>query len=241
MSPSTSDTAVIRSPNVWEFARELRMLGELPRFIASTRPGASPLDGLPRGDGHTVMVIPGYKVNDLPTTFLRQALTRLGYRAVGWGMGVNPGARKELLAPLGERIAAAAERDGRPVSLIGWSLGGVYAREAARLQPERVRRVFSLGSPFNGEPDANIFSAFRKWQDPSRPLRIDVVAYDAGRPAPPVPCVAIHTKTDGVVAWQCCVEDPAPHVENLEVQGSHGGLVFNFEVLRHLAERLRRS
>lgn len=215
---------------------ELRVLAELPRFLAATR--SLPHDW-PRGDGHAVVVIPGYGMTDPTTWALRRALTQLGYVAHGWGLGRNVGVRRGLVDALHARIDTLATGTGGPVSLVGWSLGGVYARELARARPERVRRVFTLGSPFSGEPQANTIDHLRALFT-RRPVTLDRPAFDRRRPAPPVPCIAMHTKTDGVVDWRCSLEDPGPHTENVEVRGSHAGLVCNLEVLRVLAYRLPR-
>lgn len=213
---------------------ELRVVGEWPRFVAATR--ALPAHW-PRGDGHAVMVIPGYGMNDATTWALRRALTRLGYAAHGWGSGRNVGVRKGLVEELRARIDRLADGPRGPVSLVGWSLGGVFARELARSQPTRVRRVFTLGSPIGGEPDANTIDHLRKVLS-RRPIVIDRTSFDQRRSAPPVPCVAFHSKTDGIVDWRCSLEESGPATENVEVRGSHAGLVCNLEVLHGLAHRL---
>ena len=237
MSPSRPTPHGIPTAPVRYLPLELRVLGELPRFLAATR--ALPHDW-PRGDGHAVVVIPGYGMTDPTTWALRRALTQLGYAAHGWGLGRNVGVRRGLVDALHARLDALVRDAGGPVSLVGWSLGGVFARELARARPERVRRVFTLGSPFSGDPDANTIDHARKVLA-RRPVVRDaaaVAAFDRRRPAPPVPCIAMHTKTDGIVDWRCSLEDPGPHTENVEVRGSHAGLVCNLEVLRVLAYRL---
>lgn len=232
-APESPD--LVGPPPAHHVALELRLLGELPRFLLATRRLPA---SWPRGQGQPVLVIPGYGLDDRPTQPLRQALTRLGYAAHGWGLGRNLGIRRALMAGMGERLAALGAEHAQPVTLVGWSLGGVYARETARRHPELVRQVVTLGSPFSGEPDANTFDVVFKLLRPRRPVVIDRTAYDARRPAPPVPCLALHTKTDGVVNWRCSLEAPAPNTENIEVRGSHAGLVYNLEVLKLLAERL---
>ncbi|MFO0745917.1 MAG: alpha/beta hydrolase [Myxococcota bacterium] len=234
--PPTHADAPIPAPPPRLLALEARVLAELPRFLLGTRR----LDHLPRGDGHAVMVVPGWGVDDRPTLPLRLALGRLGYAAYGWGLGRNLGRRPGLHERLDARIAELGLVHGGPVSLIGWSLGGVVVREAARRQPHAVRRVFSLGSPINGDPDANNVTTMLRLLRPGRP-GVDRAAFDARRVPPPVACVAVHTKTDGVVAWRCALEEPAAHTENVEVRGSHAGLIVNLEVLAALAERLPRA
>jgi len=235
--PDDDHAAPLAPPPVRLLAMEARVVAELPRFLVSTRR----LGHLPRGDGHAVMVIPGWGLDDTPTLPLRVALGRLGYAAHGWGLGRNVarGRKGGLVARLDARLGELHDRYGGPVSLVGWSLGGVVAREAARRNPRVVRRVVSLGSPINGDPSANHVTTLLRLVGRDR-ASLDRKRFDERRAAPPVACVAVHTKTDGVVAWRCSLEDPAPNTLNVEVRGSHAGLVVNVEVLSVLAEHLRR-
>src|SRR5262245_20833739 len=106
------------------------------------------LTSAPRGDGHGVLVLPGLLANDVSTVVLRRVVRLLGYHAVGWNLGRNLGPTDQVIDELPRGLSALAERTGRPVSLIGWSLGGIYARELARQDPALVRQVITLGSPF---------------------------------------------------------------------------------------------
>jgi len=196
------------------------------------------LHRLPRGDGHTVMVIPGFGASDLSTRPLRRALTRLGYDAQGWGQGRNAGARRSIKGALAQRFEQLYQARGR-LSLIGWSLGGVYAREMARSAPQRVRRVITLGSPINHHPRANNADRMYRWLNGGGD-EVDWEGFERRRVPPPVPCTAIYSKSDGIVAWRCSMEDPAPNTENVEVRGSHLGLGVNVQALRVIAERLAR-
>jgi len=214
---------------------EARVLAELPRFLLATRR----LEHLPRGDGHAVVVVPGWGLDDTPTLPMRLALGRIGYAVHGWGLGRNIGRRPELVAALDARLRELADTYRGPVSLVGWSLGGVVAREAARRQPAVVRRVVSLGSPINGDPTANNVTTLLRLVGRDR-ASLDRKRFDERRVPPPVACVAVHTKTDGVVAWRCSLEDEAPNTHNVEVRGSHAGLIVNVQVLAVLADHLRR-
>ena len=196
------------------------------------------LSRLPRGDGHSVLVYPGFGASDLSTQPLRGALTRLGYDAQGWDQGRNLGMRRSLRADLDRRLEDLHRRRGK-VTLIGWSLGGVYARELARSAPERVRRVVTLGSPFNHHPRANNADRLYRWINGGNDA-IDWEGFARRRVPPPVPCTAIYSKSDGIVHWRCAMEDAAPNTENVEVPGSHMGLGANVHVLRAIAERLAR-
>lgn len=195
------------------------------------------LHRLPRGDGHGVMVLPGFGGSDLSTRPLRRALRRLGYDAHGWGQGRNLGMRRSVRAGLSHRFEELAGRG--PVSLIGWSLGGIYAREMARNSPKLVRRVITLGSPFNHHPRANNADRLYRWIN-GGDTGIDWEGFQRRRVPPPVPCTAIYTRSDGIVHWRCSIEDEAPNTENVEVRGSHTGLGYNVQVLRVIADRLAR-
>ncbi|WP_240047683.1 alpha/beta fold hydrolase [Sphingomonas panacisoli] len=187
------------------------------------------------------MVIPGFTAGDGSTTLLRHFLGQLGYDARGWKLGQNLGPRATGRA--GEKLlsrlkAIAAEAKG-PVSLVGWSLGGVMARQLARQAPEIVRQVITLGSPFTGNPRAS--SVWRLYQALSGQRLSDRATarqLRESRLAPPVPSTAIYTRDDGVVAWQNCVEPVGAATDNIEVRGSHCGLGANPAVLYAVADRL---
>ncbi len=222
-------------------APDLRaLLGELraPLEVASFLLGATQLRALPPGDGHPVMFLPGFGMGDEALAPMARAIERLGYAVYGWEQGRNFGLRQRTAERLLERLLDLHRRHARAVSLVGWSAGGLYARELARLRPDRVRRVFTLGSPLqphaSGQP---LVELARQWFDAhltaqgDSPLAPNVDALQ-------LPCTVIHSKSDGVVAWRAAVQDDAPHTENLEVDGTHLGLGFNLEVLRIIAERL---
>lgn len=193
----------------------------------------------PSGDGRPVLVLPGLGTSDLTTVVLRRTLRRLGYRVHGWGLGTNIGPSEKILRGMPERLRAIAEQEG-PVTLIGWSLGGIFARRLAREHPDLVRQVFTLGSPFrlvdHRQSNARlVYRVFGRWHaaDLGLPLEPDGVPLE-------VPSVAIYSRLDGIVPWQLC-RDPAPSAENIEVLGSHLGLGTNLAVLWALADRLARG
>jgi len=219
--------------------RALLLALEWPRAFAeaATLPGAWPLlRALPRGDGHPVLVLPGYFAGDGSTRVLRAALRQLGYRAHRWGLGLNRGLADGVEGRLTERLDAIADRYGRAVSLIGWSLGGVYARELAKLAPRRVRQVVTLGSPFASRPQGPDGAWLHRmvYGEDSR-------GTPALAPAPPVPSTAIVSRSDGIAGFRRCRERPGKHVENVEVVGSHIGLGVNPLVLYAIADRLAQA
>lgn len=225
----------------------LLAITELPRAIADlgALAWASPLlANAPRGDGHAVLVIPGFTAADSSTSLLRRYLDNLGYNSRTWDLGRNlgpkatgPGGRK-LLARLKEIHAETGEK----VSVVGWSLGGVMARQLARKAPDLVRQVITLGSPFTGDPRASTvwrsyqFLSGQRLKDPATRRQLL-----ESRLAPPVPSTAIYTRGDGIVAWQNCIEPAGGETDNIEVHGSHCGLGANAAVFYAVADRLAQA
>lgn len=190
------------------------------------------------GDGHPVLLLPGFMASDFSTRPLRRFLRDLGYSAHRWTLGRNLGPQGDLEARMAERLAGLNEAHGRAVSLVGWSLGGVYARVLANREPERVRSVISLGSPINGDPNATNSARLFELVTRERIENIDPERLAEVRKTPPVPTTSIFSRTDGVTAWESSIEPEGPLAESIEVPGSHLGLGFNPLVLCVLADRL---
>jgi len=211
---------------------EIRAIWELTAFFATY-----PLLRLTaRGDGHPVLVLPGLAASDTSTRPLRTFLRDQGYYAHGWKLGPNHGPRPGVEAKMEARLAELAERHQRKVSVIGWSLGGIFARELARRAPEHVRSVITLGSPFAGAPRAS--NAWKLYERASERTVDDWPERERMKTPPPVPSTAIYSRSDGIVAWQGCLEREGPTSENIEVEGSHCGLGHNPAVLYAIADRL---
>ena len=180
----------------------------------------------PRGDGHPVMLLPGFLGGDGYNRAMRNFIARLGYAAHGWGQGRNLGPRDGVLEALEARVLELYEHYGEPLSLVGHSLGGIFAREIAREYPEKIRQVISLGSPFGegrmtGSIPARLFSTL----NPPEELPIDE---DLLADAPPVPTTAIYSKGDGIVNWQTTYQkDGHAESQNIRVRGSHCGMTMN--------------
>ena len=193
------------------------------------------LRGAARGDGHPVLVLPGLGADDLSTLPLRRFLSRHGYAAQGWQLGRNLG-RPALLDRLQERLDQLHRQHGRGVSLVGWSLGGIYAREAAKRMPQQVRCVVTLGSPFRGPGRASNVQRVYEFLSGEKSRDGDSLGLER---TPPVPTTAIFTRGDGIVPWQRCIEAPGrERVESIEVRGSHCGLGHNPSVLYAVSDRL---
>jgi pimeloyl-ACP methyl ester carboxylesterase len=195
---------------------------------------------LPRGDGHAVVIFPGLGAGTRAIAPLRRHCEKLGYETYDWGRGINRGPGDDLdawIAGLADELARRVERHEAPVSLLGWSLGGIYAREVAKRMPRRVRQVITIGSPFAGTPDATHAALLYRLLK-GRRASVDARVAHALRVAPPVPTTSIFSRTDGVVAWQACYATHGPCIENIEVESSHLGLVWHPRVLAIVADRL---
>lgn len=195
---------------------------------------------LPRGSGQPLIIVPGFGTTDAATAPLRHLLSGLGYASHGWKLGRNLGMRRNVRDALNAQLQAVYAAGG-PVTLVGWSLGGVFVREMARHQAQCVRRVITLGSPINRDPDANNMLPLVRLANGGRAPKTDLDGFARRILPPSVPCTAVYTKRDGIVAWRACLEDPADNTENVEVGGSHFGLPFNPQVARIIAERLART
>jgi len=193
----------------------------------------------PRGDGHSVLVIPGFATSDTATFVLRRYLDLLGYQANPWLLGINTGfkalGKNEI--KLRTRLREIYNRSGRPVSLVGWSLGGIMCRLLARDHPEMVREVILIGSPFTGDPNAIVIrrlyelisgeiyssSEGRRRFERDRSSLTDKNVH------------AIYSKSDGITAWENCLEEPEISEQSIEIRGSHLGMTHNPQVYSSVA------
>jgi pimeloyl-ACP methyl ester carboxylesterase len=225
-------------PSAWLMALEVRAFWEFGALL----PAWPLLARAPTGDGHSVMVFPGLSANDASTVPLRYYLQSLGYKPWGWEQGFNFGPRAGVMDEAKDHLTRTFESTGRKVSLIGWSLGGIYARELAKELPHMVRGVITLGTPFAGSHKST--NAWRVYQLASgRNIERESENYDLPT-APPVPFTSIYSRTDGVVAWQASLQaaSKAKHpAENIEVLASHIGLGLNPSAWWAVADRLAQA
>jgi pimeloyl-ACP methyl ester carboxylesterase len=194
----------------------------------------------PRGDGHPVLVLPGFMASDFSTRALRAFLRDRGYGAHGWKLGRNLGPSPEVVQRLVQRLAELRQRYDRRVSLIGWSLGGVYARELSRRFASDVRQVITLASPFQQLGAVNVpqllrAAGHRRSFTPESDVRQRL------RQPLPVPSTAIFSRTDGIVAWRSCIQTEGPASENVEVASSHLGIGHHPVALLIIADRLSQA
>jgi len=206
--------------------------------LGSCLPARFLLD-VPKGDGHPVIIYPGFMASDISTGLLRRFLRDHHYEALPWKLGRNLGYSPALEGLMQEHLQAMADYHGRKVSLVGWSLGGVYARELARAMPDQVRQVITMGSPFSGQGKATNVTWLYDMVSGEKLRDMDPGLLDRLREPLPVPSTAIYSKSDGVVAWQTCREpEPGEFHQNIRVPGSHFGLGVNPIVLNVLGDRL---
>jgi len=201
--------------------------------FAALVPALPLLARAPRGDGHPVLVLPGWLASDRSTWALRRFLRDRGYHVHGWRLGRNLGPDASTVAGLAARLAALRDRHGKKISLVGWSLGGIYARELARRFPGDVRQVITLASPFRAPAATSVSRFYRARRSEARPE----LRQRLGDPLP-VPSTSLYSRTDGVVAWRSCIQDDGPVAENIEVRTSHCGMGHHPGVLLVIADRL---
>jgi pimeloyl-ACP methyl ester carboxylesterase len=195
----------------------------------------------PRGEPHPVLVLPGLMASDVSTRVLRGWVGRLGHPVVGWALGRNRGPTQEVVSELPQLVDRLAREHGTSVTIVGWSLGGIYARRLARRVPRQVRQVISLGSPFalaGRGPDGSAGGrAFQRLAPVHSSGRISPSRTSLARPLP-VPSTAVYSKWDGVVDWRACRQEPGRTSENVAVHSSHLGMGHDPAVLWVVADRL---
>jgi pimeloyl-ACP methyl ester carboxylesterase len=211
---------------------EVAALAQLPRLLAA----APRLAVAPRGDGSVVVDVPGWRAPEASGAPLRAWLRWLGYDARGWGFGVNRGSPERDAERLTELVVGLAEDAGGPVALVGWSLGGVVAREVARQAPEAVRCVVTYGTPVVGGPTHTVGA---RTYGPDECARVTALIEELDARSPiPVPLTAVLTRRDAVVSWTACIDRASPDVRHVEVDSTHVGLGIDPDVWLTVATAL---
>lgn len=220
-------------------------IAELPRALvefAMLAPAHSILTRAPRGDGHPVIAIPGYRSNDSAMLVLRRYLRRWGYEPYPWGLGTNLGVGYERLdyeKQLTRRLERIVAKHGEKATLIGWSQGGVIAREITKHRPELVRQIVTLGSPVADAPEATtLFRIFKRTTSGEISSELMNFLREVSSPLPNVRCVCIYSNTDGIVSPDIAQDFVSPNVENICINVSHFGMTVNPFVLYVIADRL---
>ncbi len=200
----------------------------------------------PHGNGQPILVLPGFLATDNSTYVLRRYLKRQNFNAYGWDMGRNPGLRDDLYQQLEQRVIELYGQHQEKISLVGWSLGGIYARVLAHRVPDYVRQIVTLGAPFNlahpkSASEVEVSGPILKLYERLNPnlATDDLLNGDPvwERP-PPVPSTSIYSESDGIAAWRYCIDPIKTHTENLRVSGSHTGMTHNPIIFYALADRL---
>jgi len=192
----------------------------------------------PRSDGHPVLALPGFLASDLSMAPMRRYLKELGYDTYAWNLGRNLGGVASKRGALRDLLKQIHETSGRKVSIVGWSLGGIYARDLALQVPDMVRSVITLGSPFANDITATnatrLYEALSGEGINDNPEIREAIAGDL-----PVPATSIYSRTDGIVNWRTSLLRPSDTAENIEVHlASHIGLGVNPAALWAVADRL---
>ncbi|MBI1211465.1 MAG: hypothetical protein GC190_08380 [Alphaproteobacteria bacterium] len=216
----------------FDFARDLSS------FVGSyvSPPEQPAAASVPQGDGHKVIVLPGILTGDFTTYRLVAWLKEIGYDAQGWGPGINWGPTGAIIKHVDQLIETAHSASGRKVSLIGRSLGGIYARDCAKRFPDRVARVVTLGSPIHfpvKTPLSPFEQVLSNFYDRDVLDRVDSIPEN-----PPVPLTAIYSKRDGIVPWEACLTEETPLAQNLEIDSAHTIMGENPRAMRIIAFRL---
>ena len=223
-------------------------IAELPRALfemLSLLPGHLLISRAPRGDGHPVITLPGYRASDSSMNIMRKYLARWGYDPHPWGLGTNLGVGNDRVN-YESRFSATLERivdsRGEPATLIGWSQGGVIARQVAKKHPELVRHVITMGSPIADTPEATtIWRIFRRTSPQEiTPELLDILR-EISTPVEGVRCTCIYSQTDGIVAPYLAQDWVSPVAENIRLYTSHFGMAVNPIVLYVIADRLAQS
>jgi pimeloyl-ACP methyl ester carboxylesterase len=224
-----------RRPGLLAATEPVRALASAGAFAA----GLPLLQLAPRGEPHPVLVLPGLMASDASTRVLRVRLRRLGYPVVGWELGRNRGPTQEIVDALPRLLDRLAAQHGTAVSIVGQSLGGIFARTLARRVPRQVRQVISLGSPFGhgGDDDGPAARLYRRYSSQHATARVSAARSSLAAPLP-VPSTAVYSRWDGVVDWRACRQQVGPRSENVAVHASHLGMGHDPAVLWVVADRL---
>jgi pimeloyl-ACP methyl ester carboxylesterase len=226
-----------KPPSLFWTLTEGRALFEMASFYAL----GGLMRQLPKGDGHPVLVLPGFMATDRSTLPMRRLLSDLGYETHGWGLGRNMRIDASREADMNALLKDIFAKNGRKVTIIGWSLGGVFAREIAKAAPEYVRQVITLGSPISNDRGHSNARRLFEYLNGKEPEPLKAGRYQKLDEAPPVPTTSILTRTDGVVNWRGSVQKPGGQTENIVVHASHIGLGVNPSVMLAIADRLAQA
>jgi len=217
----------------------LKSLNEIKTVLDITKSATASLftKYQPAQTRRTIILLPGFGMGDNSMKLLQSRLSRCGHETTGWGLGRNHGKVTPLLSQFGQRLAQTFETNKNTVDLIGWSLGGYIAREAARDNPEAVRQVMTLAGPAVGGPKYTLCGKF--YEKSGWDLdKIESTVKQRYETPIQVPIISIYTQSDGIVSWEACLDNWSPNVHHIEVYSSHMGMPFSMEVFHRIIENL---
>lgn len=226
-------SAEINAPSFLAVANELLTPFEFAHLALST----FSLLQQPSGSGEPVLVLPGMGTNDTSTLILRSYLNWLGYSSFGWGLGKNTGNLSQLQPAVGELVSNKYDQDQQPIAIIGWSLGGVIAREIARDYPTQISQVITMGCPIGGGPKYTAFGQFCRGTQSELDSIEEKIAERERRPIK-TPITSIYSKHDGVVGWKASIDTVNQQTDHIEVSSTHLGLGISPSVFKVLAQKL---
>lgn len=226
----------IAVPSLVQMCGEVRAVVETVRYLASTERALLKL--VRPGDHRPVLVLPGFLCSDTATWALRRFLRRAGYCSHAWRQGINWGPNPELREALIKRLEYLAQCSNQKVTVVGWSLGGVYAREVASLRPDLIREVITMGTPLHGSPKSTSVWRAYAWINRKQLTGAEEMSLEFRSAS--VPCLSLYSKADGIVPWQLSVPKTTRAMAFREVHGSHIGLVANAEVMEILVHHLQK-
>ncbi|MFT5914400.1 MAG: pimeloyl-ACP methyl ester carboxylesterase [Flammeovirgaceae bacterium] len=228
-------TPTINSPSkIWLFTEGGRAMFDWGLSIFS-----KPIwKDLPNGNGEPVLVLPGFMASDISTKYLRNFLKKKNYTPYSWGLGRNKGDFTNTSPTIFSNLDKITSHHNQKIHLIGWSLGGVFAREIAKEKPDLVKSVITMGSPFaniNQKTNASWLFDFvsKRVKTNEEYSKMDTI-----HEPPTMPSTAIFSKSDGIVNWKGCLEPEMPHTENVQVHAAHMSLGVHPASLVCIADRL---
>ena len=224
--------AGVTAPRLSLLLAELGTMAEVWTAAAKTRNAAR----VPATQNRPVMLLPGFGTHPARMGRMRRALEQAGHRVSDWGLGFNMGADEDRLARLVSRIEAMARREAEPLVLVGWSLGGLYAREAAKLAPQAVRLVITLGAPFSGDLRAN--HAWRAYQAIAGHAVVDAPMAADLSTKPPVPTVALWSVRDGIVGPRAACGRPHERDAAVALRCTHLGFASHPSVIAEVRRQI---
>jgi pimeloyl-ACP methyl ester carboxylesterase len=234
MKPDFAASGIV-APPIPLLMREVFVVADWIRgkaWLRTLPDGSSP-------SGPPVLTLPGFLVDDDRLRLLRMALNRHGFRAHRWKLGRNTGATADIIDRLDERVEHLLDKNGTPIALVGWSLGGLFAREYAKRNPEKISKVITLGTPFSGDPRTNNAWRLYEWVAKHPVSAPPIPMHPDAKPA--VPTFALWSPNDGVVSAHAAAGLPHERDGEIALQCGHMGFICAPESIQAIIQCLRNA